>query len=131
MATTSVPIFKSVLKTHVDSLDIITEEFLDLLTLDGGVDNDIVSGSISVVRMWQKRGSYPLFQFAGVVIYFISFFSPLKSRMVLGGLGLTLYLSPSCKLSITLKSSGKFLSPISLLAFFRSKKSTYRPVEAG
>lgn len=28
---------------HVDSLDIVTEKLLDLLTLDGGVDNNIVS----------------------------------------------------------------------------------------
>ena len=47
MAISSVPIFKSVLYTHVDSLDIITEEFLDFLTLDRGVDNNIVSGLLA------------------------------------------------------------------------------------
>jgi hypothetical protein len=54
MATTSVPIFKSVLQTHVNGLDIITEEFLDFLTLDRGVDNDIVSVSLA----WSGCGEY-------------------------------------------------------------------------
>jgi hypothetical protein len=30
--------------THVDSLDIITEQLLDLLALDRGVDDNVVSG---------------------------------------------------------------------------------------
>jgi hypothetical protein len=30
--------------THVDSLDIITEKLLDLLALDRGVDDNVVSG---------------------------------------------------------------------------------------
>jgi hypothetical protein len=42
------------MRTHVDSLDVVSEEFLDLFTLDRGVDNDIVTTG-QLGSEWQKN----------------------------------------------------------------------------
>jgi hypothetical protein len=60
--------------THVDSLDIITEEFLDLLTLDRGVDNNVVSDPLARHGCGKYKGNIPLVPVCGGGDLIVSFF---------------------------------------------------------
>lgn len=118
--------------THVDGLDVVAEQLLDLLALNRGVDNDVLAGlpvaatmSAGILRPPRNAGQprarggsvrdvaicrvFGRRTYAGVVICHIVSFALRLSRRYASRL--TLYLSPSCSESMTRNNSGK-LRPV-------------------